>query len=707
MKKYILKNLDCANCAAKLERELKKSEYVKDVSIDFGTLTMLIDSSNSENDLKIIKNIEPKVEVVEVGSKVKKEGQDHSHSHDHGHEHGDGENLKVQKIKIVVSLVFLFLGFMSKSMFNNIILTNMIFLVSYIVVGYEVIVRAIRNILKGNFFDEFFLMSFATIAAFFINQFSEAAGVMIFYSIGELLQEVSVNNSRKSIKALLELKPESANLMVGNDIKVVSPEDVKVDDIIIVKAGEKVPLDGEIAEGKTQLDTSALTGESVPRSFGIGDTVLAGMINTSGLVKIKVTKLFNESSVFKILEMVENASHKKAKTEKFMTTFAKYYTPFVVFLAAAVAIIPPVFFGASFSEWLYRAIVLLVISCPCALVLSIPLSYFAGIGKAAKNGILIKGATYFDAINNLKVIMLDKTGTITKGVFQVAEIETNGNISKDELLEYAALGEEHSNHPIAKSITNYYNKKIDLSRIKSYEEISGNGIKAIIDDKVVLLGNSKLLNSNNVKFTEKSDYGTVVYISIDGEYKGNLLIKDVVKEDSEEAIRELHKLGIEKLIMLTGDNEIVAKNIAKEVGIDSYYADLLPGDKVEKLELEMEKLPSNYKLAFVGDGINDAPVLARADIGIAMGGLGADAAIETADVVLIDDKISKIINLIKITKKTRVILIQNIVFILLIKGIFMILGVFGLANMWEAVFADVGTSLLAVLNSMRILNGKE
>lgn len=695
MKKYILKNLDCANCAAKLERELRKSEYVKEVSIDFGTLTMLIDSSNPENDLKIIKNIEPEVELVEAGSQEKE------------HDHGDGGNLKAQKIKIIISLVFLFLGFMSKSMFNNIIITNIIFLVSYAVVGYEVIARAIKNILKGNFFDEFFLMSFATIAAFFINQFSEAAGVMIFYSIGELLQEVSVNNSRKSIKALLELKPESANLMVGNDIKVVSPEAVKVDDMIVVKAGEKVPLDGEIAEGKTQLDTSALTGESVPRSFGVGDTVLAGMINTSGLVKIKVTKLFNESSVFKILEMVENASHKKAKTEKFMTTFAKYYTPFVVFLAAAVAIIPPVLFQASFSEWLYRAIVLLVISCPCALVLSIPLSYFAGIGKAAKNGILIKGATYFDAINNLKVIMLDKTGTITKGIFQVAEIETNGDISKDELLEYAALGEEHSNHPIAKSIISYYNKKIDLSRIKSYEEISGNGIKAVIDDKVVLLGNSKLLNSYNVKFTEKVDYGTIVYISIDGEYKGNLLIKDVVKEDSEEAIKELHNLGIEKLIMLTGDNETVAKNIAKEVGIDSYYADLLPEDKVEKLELEMEKLPSNYKLAFVGDGINDAPVLARADIGIAMGGLGADAAIETADVVLIDDKISKIINLMKITKKTRVILIQNIVFILLIKGIFMVLGIFGLANMWEAVFADVGTSLLAVLNSMRILNGKE
>ena len=700
-KKFILKNLDCANCAAKLERELQKSKDVKEVSIDFGTLTMFIDSSNQENFMKIIKEVEPEVEVIEAGNHAAENGHDH-----HGHEHGESEDLKAEKIKIGVAIAFLILGFVSKSFVNNIIITNIIFLISYMIVGYEVIGRAVKNILKGNFFDEFFLMSFATIAAFFINQFSEAAGVMVFYSIGELFQEISVNNSRKSIKSLLELKPESANLVVGNDIRVVEPETVKVNDIIAVKAGEKIPLDGEIIEGKTQLDTSALTGESVPRSFGMGDTALAGMINTSGFIKMKVTKPFNESSVFKILEMVENASHKKAKTEKFITTFAKYYTPFVVLLAVTVAVVPPLVTGAPFSEWLYRAIILLVISCPCALVLSIPLGYFAGIGRAAKSGILIKGATYFDAVNHLKIIMLDKTGTITKGIFQVSEVETHGDITKDELIEYAALGEKNSNHPIAKSIVAYYNGMIDLSRIKSYEEISGNGIKALIDDKEILLGNAKLLNSNNVKFTEKSDYGTFVYVSIDGEYSGNLLIKDVVKEDSAEAIRELHKMGIEKLIMLTGDNEIVAKNIAKEVGIDSYYADLLPENKVEKLELEMKNLSGKEKLAFVGDGINDAPVLARADVGIAMGGLGADAAIETADVVLIDDKISKIINLMKIARKTRGVLIQNIVFILLIKGVFMVLGIFGLANMWEAVFADVGTSLLAVLNSMRILNGK-
>ncbi len=699
-KKYILKNLDCANCAAKLERELQKSEDVKEVSIDFGTLTMLIDSSNSENFMKIIKEVEPEVEVIEAGSHAAE------NEHDHGHEHGESEDLKGEKIKIGVAIAFLILGFISQSFVDNIIVTNIIFLISYMIVGYEVIGRAVKNILKGNFFDEFFLMSFATIAAFFINQFSEAAGVMVFYSIGELFQEISVNNSRKSIKSLLELKPESANLVVGNDIQVVDPEIVKVNDIIAVKAGEKIPLDGEIIEGKTQLDTSAMTGESVPRSFGVGDTALAGMINTSGFIKMRVTKSFKESSVFKILEMVENASHKKAKTEKFITTFAKYYTPFVVLLAVSVAVIPPMVTGTPFSEWLYRAIILLVISCPCALVLSIPLGYFAGIGRAAKSGILIKGATYFDAVNHLKIIMLDKTGTITKGIFQVSEIETNGNITKDELIEYAALGEKNSNHPIAKSIVSYYNGPINLSRIKSYEEISGNGIKALIDNKEVLLGNSKLLNTYNVKFTEKNDYGTFVYVSIDGEYSGNLLIKDVVKEDSADAVRELHKMGIEKLIMLTGDNEIVAKNIAKEVGIDSYYADLLPENKVEKLELEMANLSGNEKLAFVGDGINDAPVLARADVGIAMGGLGADAAIETADVVLIDDKISKIINLMKIARKTRGILIQNIVFILLIKGVFMVLGIFGLANMWEAVFADVGTSLLAVLNSMRILNGK-
>lgn len=695
MKKFILRNLDCANCAAKIEREIKKSKTVKSVSVDFGTLTMLLDSTNLAEDLKIINDLEPDVEILEAGSEVTKD--------EHNHEHGGDGNLKIEKIKIAVSIVLLILGFMMK---DNTLISNIMFSVSYIIVGYSVILRAVKNLLRGNFFDEFFLMSFATLAAFFINQFSEAAGVMIFYSVGELLQEISVNNSRKSIKSLLELKPEHANLETPNGIEVVNPEIVNVNDILIIKAGEKIPLDGEITEGKTQLDTSALTGESVPRGFGEGDAVLAGMINTSGLIKIKVTKLFKESSVFKILEMVENASHKKAETEKFITTFAKYYTPLVVLIAVFVAAIPPLFFGQPFSVWLYRAIVLLVISCPCALVLSIPLGYFAGIGIAAKNGILVKGATYFDTINHMKVIMLDKTGTITKGIFEVSDIETKGEITRDEFLEYAALGEEHSNHPIAKSITSYYNKKIDISRIKSYEEISGNGIKAIIDNKEVLLGNSKLLEGNNVEFSPREDYGTIVYMSIDGQYKGNLLIKDLIKDDSREAVKQLHEAGIEKLVMLTGDNDTVAQNVAKEVGIDSYYANLLPGGKVEKLEEELKKMKPGEKLAFVGDGINDAPVLARADVGIAMGGLGSDAAIETADIVLIDDKLSKITDLIKISKKTRKILIQNIIFILIVKSIFIILGTFGLANMWEAVFADVGTALIGVFNSMRILKGK-
>ena len=594
-------------------------------------------------------------------------------------------------------------GFITK---DNMMISNILFVFSYVIVGYSVILKAIKNLLKGNPFDEFFLMSFATLAAFFINQFSEAAGVMIFYSVGELLQEISVNNSRKSIKSLLELKPEYANLETADGLKTVNPETVELNNIIVVKPGEKIPLDGEITEGKTQLDTSALTGESVPRTYAAGDNVMAGMINTSGLIKIKVTKLFSESSVFKILEMVENASHKKAETEKFITKFARYYTPAVVILAVLVAAIPPLFFGQLFSEWLYRAIVLLVISCPCALVLSIPLGYFAGIGRAAKNGILVKGSTFFDVINDMKIIMLDKTGTITKGVFEVADIDTAEDMNRETFLEYAALGEAQSNHPIAKSITAYYNNKPDLNRITNYEEISGNGIRAEIDGKKILLGNSKLMKSHDIEFTEKQDYGTVVYMSIDGKYAGNLLIKDMIKEDSKDAVKKLHDAGIEKLVMLTGDNEIVAENVAKTVGIDSYYANLLPEGKVEKLEEEMRKAGAGKKLAFVGDGINDAPVLARADVGIAMGGLGSDAAIETADVVLIDDKISKISDLIKISKKTRRILIENIIFILLIKGIFIVLGIFGLANMWEAVFADVGTALLAVFNAMRILKGK-
>ena len=712
MKKYILKNLDCANCAAKLEREIKKSSTVKSVSVDFGTLTMLIDSTDLENDLSIVNKIEPGVELIEAvkGILPKKQNSanccsEDGHSHDHDHEHGEsgGDELKKEKIKIAAAIVLMIAGFITK---DNMMISNILFVFSYVIVGYSVILKAIKNLLKGNPFDEFFLMSFATLAAFFINQFSEAAGVMIFYSVGELLQEISVNNSRKSVKSLLELKPEYANLETADGLKTVNPETVELNNIIVVKPGEKIPLDGEITEGKTQLDTSALTGESVPRTYAAGDNVMAGMINTSGLIKIKVTKLFSESSVFKILEMVENASHKKAETEKFITKFARYYTPAVVILAVLVAAIPPLFFGQLFSEWLYRAIVLLVISCPCALVLSIPLGYFAGIGRAAKNGILVKGSTFFDVINDMKIIMLDKTGTITKGVFEVADVDTAGDMNRETFLEYAALGEAQSNHPIAKSITAYYNNKPDLNRITNYEEISGNGIRAEIDGKKILLGNSKLMKSHDIEFTEKQDYGTVVYMSIDGKYAGNLLIKDMIKEDSKDAVKKLHDAGIEKLVMLTGDNEIVAENVAKTVGIDSYYANLLPGGKVEKLEEEMRKAGAGKKLAFVGDGINDAPVLARADVGIAMGGLGSDAAIETADVVLIDDKISKISDLIKISKKTRRILIENIIFILLIKGIFIVLGIFGLANMWEAVFADVGTALLAVFNAMRILKGK-
>ena len=712
MKKYILKNLDCANCAAKLEREIKKSSTVKSVSVDFGTLTMLIDSTDLENDLSIVNKIEPGVELTEAvkGILPKKQssakccsGDGHSHGHDSEDSESDRDELKKEKIKIAAAIVLMIAGFITK---DNMMISNILFVFSYVIVGYSVILKAVRNLLKGNPFDEFFLMSFATLAAFFINQFSEAAGVMIFYSVGELLQEISVNNSRKSIKSLLELKPEYANLETAGGLQTVNPETVELNNIIVVKPGEKIPLDGEITEGKTQLDTSALTGESVPRTYVTGDNVMAGMINTSGLIKIKVTKLFNESSVFKILEMVENASHKKAETEKFITKFARYYTPAVVMLAVLVAAIPPLFFGQMFSEWLYRAIVLLVISCPCALVLSIPLGYFAGIGRAAKNGILVKGSTFFDVINDMKIIMLDKTGTITKGVFEVADIDTAEDMNRETFLEYAALGEAQSNHPIAKSITAYYTNKPDLNRITNYEEISGNGIRAEIDGKKILLGNSKLMKSHNIEFTEKSDYGTVVYTSIDGKYAGNLLIKDMIKEDSEDAVKKLHDVGIEKLVMLTGDNEIVAENVAKTVGIDSYYANLLPEGKVEKLEEEMKKAGAGKKVAFVGDGINDAPVLARADVGIAMGGLGSDAAIETADVVLIDDKISKIIDLIKISKKTRRILIENIIFILLIKGIFIVLGIFGLANMWEAVFADVGTALLAVFNAMRILKGK-
>ena len=562
---------------------------------------------------------------------------------------------------------------------------------------------AIKNISRGEVFDENFLMSIATIGAFFIGEYPEAVAVMLFYQIGETLQGYAVNKSRKSIADLMNIRADYANVLInGKEIKV-SPENVNINGIIIIKPGEKVPLDGVVLDGSSFIDTSALTGESVPRKVNIGDEILSGSINNSGVLKVKVTKEFGESTVSKILELVENATNKKAPTEKFITKFSKVYTPKVVVIAILVAIIPPILIkDTTFSEWLYKALSILVVSCPCALVVSIPLGVFSGIGCASRRGILIKGGNYLEALRKSEIVVFDKTGTLTKGVFNVTEINSK-NITKEKLLEITAIGESQSNHPIAMSILRAYGKDINKEEIKYYEEISGYGVKANIRGNEVLLGNAKLMKINNIEFEEVYSIGTIVYVAINNEYEGSIVISDEIKEDVDSALYKLKSIGIRKTVMLTGDNNSVANKIAKLIGIDKVYAELLPGGKVSKIEEIIKEKSKKGKVLFVGDGINDAPVLARADIGIAMGGIGSDAAIEAADVVLMRDKIESISEAIRISKRTNKILWQNIILSLIVKIGVMLLVVLGLTNMWAAVFADVGVTLIAVLNSIRII----
>ena len=572
----------------------------------------------------------------------------------------------------------------------------------YLIVGWKVISSAVKNIVRGQFFDEQFLMTIATLGAFAIDQMPEAMAVMLFYVVGELFQDIAVNRSRKSIKALLEIRPEYANLLTDGETAKVSPESVKVDDSIIVKAGEKIPLDGEVIDGSSFVDTSALTGESVPRKLKEKDMALAGTINQTGVLTIKVTKIFSESSVSKILELVENASSKKAETEKFITTFAKYYTPIVVIGALLLAILPPLLFsGQTFGEWIYRALVVLVISCPCALVISIPLGYFGGIGSASRKGILVKGSNFLDALTQVKTVVFDKTGTLTKGEFKVSEVVTSNGFTKEEILEYAAYAETNSNHPVAKSISDAFGKDIESKRIKQVEEISGHGIKAVIDGKTVLAGNDKLLHKESIVHPVCSVEGTVVHVAIDTVYAGYIIISDTLKDDAIEAIEKLKAKNIQT-VMLTGDNKFAAAAFAKKLNIDKYFYELLPEDKVKHIETLIQESKGG-KVAFVGDGINDAPVIARADIGIAMGALGSDAAIETADVVLMTDSPSKVNDAIDVAKRTRKIVWQNIYFAMGVKLIFIVLGVFGVATMWEAVFGDMGVALIAVFNAIRIL----
>jgi Zn2+/Cd2+-exporting ATPase len=561
----------------------------------------------------------------------------------------------------------------------------------------------VRNISKGRVFDEHFLMSVSTIGAFVIGEYPEAVAVMLFYQVGEFFQSLAVKRSRKSISDLMDIRPDSATVRRNGELITISPENVSIGEIIIVKPGEKIPLDGVVLDGDSMLDTRALTGESVPRSVHKGDEALSGCMNQTGVLMIKTTKAFGESTASKIIDLVENASSRKAPTEKFITTFARYYTPVVVILAAFLAILPPIILGGGWTEWIRRGFVFLVVSCPCALVISIPLTFFGGIGAASKRGVLVKGSNYLEALNNVSVIVFDKTGTLTKGVFNVTDILPANGFSKEQVLEYAAEAESFSNHPIAKSILAAYEKEIDQSVISDYKEISGYGISVMAGEKKVFAGNTKLMDTECIEYTTCEKAGTKVYLAVDGQYAGCILITDEVKPDSKKAISYLKHIGVEKTVMLTGDDEKIGKSVAEELQLDKYYAQLLPDQKVEKVELLDSKKRPGSKLAFVGDGINDAPVLARADVGIAMGGLGSDAAIEAADVVLMTDEPSKLVDAIEVAKATKQIVMQNIVIALGIKSVFLILGALGIAGMWEAVFGDVGVTIIAVLNAMRIL----
>lgn len=589
---------------------------------------------------------------------------------------------------------------------NNEWLQIALFIISYIIVGGDVVKRAVKNIFKGQVFDENFLMSIATIGAFFIGEYPEGVAVMLFYQVGELFQSYAVGKSRKSIASLMDIRPDYANVKKGDELVKVDPDEVQIGDIIVIKAGEKIPLDGKVIEGSSMIDTSALTGESIPREVEVGSDILSGCININGVITAEVTKEFGESTVSKILDLVENASSKKSNSEQFITKFARYYTPVVVIIAVFLAIIPPlVIDGATFSDWIYRALAFLVVSCPCALVISIPLSFFGGIGGASKKGVLVKGSNYLEALAETEIVVFDKTGTLTKGVFNVQEIHPEG-VSKEELLELTAHAESYSNHPISLSLKRAYSKEIDNGRISDVEEISGHGVIATVDGKKVMAGNIKLMKMMDIPYFKGELIGTIVHVAVNNKYIGYIVIADEVKEDSAQAIKELKAVNIKQTVMLTGDNKSIGSKVAKELGLDKVYAELLPADKVEKLEELFSQKSKKGKLAFVGDGINDAPVLARADIGIAMGGLGSDAAIEAADVVIMTDEPSKIATTMKISKKTLKIAHQNIVFAIGIKIIVLILSAFGITTMWAAIFADVGVTIIAVLNAFRALNVK-
>ena len=684
-----LEGLNCANCARKIEEKVGKMEGVKESNLNFTTTTLNVKLERKVKEEHAINEIKKIVEALEPHVKVEKKVS--------GKTNVQRAKFEVKPTLIIGTILYLIavIGDFKGA------LALILFVASYLLIGGKVVLTAIKNIARGQLFDENFLMTVATIGAFSISEYPEAVAVMLFYEIGETIQGYAVNKSRSSISSLMDIRADYANIIIDGKEKKVSPETVKVEDIILVKPGEKIPLDGIVVEGESFVDTSALTGESVPRKVVVNDEILSGGINTNGVLKVKVTKKFGESTVSRILEMVENAASKKANTEKFITKFAKVYTPIVVALAILIAVVPSIFIkDALFSTWLYRALVFLVVSCPCALVVSVPLGFFAGIGGASKKGVLVKGSNYLELLKDLETVVFDKTGTLTEGVFTVTEINTN-DIQKEKLIEIAAMAESFSNHPIAISIIKEYGKEIDKEVIEEYEEIAGHGIKAVINNEEILIGNAKLMNQFNISYNEVDSIGTVVYCAINGEFKGSIVISDKIKENADEALINLKAAGVKKTVMLTGDNKKTAEKVGEKVNIDEVHSELLPLGKVKEVEKLLKASNKNGRLAFVGDGVNDAPVLARADIGIAMGGIGSDAAIEAADVVLMKDDINALVDAINVSKKTNKILWQNIIFALGVKVIVMVLGTFGIANMWTAVFADVGVTIIAIINSTR------
>jgi Cd2+/Zn2+-exporting ATPase len=691
-KKYTLQNLDCANCAAKIETAVQQTQGVKFASVDFATTTLYLDADDFSAVQSTIQRVEPQISVLPHRTEAAVDEQ---------------FNVRKELILILIAAGLFFLGLIFIDALRATpfgIAEWLVFGAAYLLSGWGVLTSAFRNIIRGQVFDEHFLMSIATIGAILIGELPEAVGVMLFYLVGEFAQELSVSRSRRSIQALLEVRPDKANVLINGQVKTLDPEMVPVGAELIVRPGERIPLDGEVISGNSLVDTSALTGESRPRNARNGESVLGGMINQTGVLTIRVMRPFEESSISRILELVQNAGSRKAKTEKFITQFARVYSPIVVALAAAVAILPPLFTGAPFSEWLYRALVVLVISCPCALVISIPLGYFGGVGGAARRGILVKGSNYLDILAAVRSVIFDKTGTLTQGAFRVTRSEPRNGYTEADLLQWAAQAEAGSNHPIAQSIREAQGE-IATTPIGAYQEIAGKGVCASISGRELLAGSDGLLHHANVEHDADlcQVAGTVVHVAIDGEHAGYLLIADELKPEAHQAIRDLRSVGVEQIVMLTGDAEPVAQQVAHALGMDDYRAELLPEDKMQELEALMAVPNRTGKLAFVGDGINDAPALARADVGIAMGALGSEAAIETADVVIMTDSPAKVAEAIKIGRRTRTIVWQNIILALLIKSAFIGLGIIGIANMWMAVIGDMGVALLAVANAMRVL----